>query len=65
MDTSRAAGYVEPEAIAGDLPKFAKDEHDQMIAGYVLVVYIVDANGEVADPVIAKGTDERLCRVAL
>ncbi len=65
IDTSQAAGFAEPEAVAGDLPTFAKDGRDQMIAGYVFIVYIVTAKGEVSDPVIAKGTDERLCRVAL
>jgi hypothetical protein len=65
VDTSKAAGFTEPVALEGDLPTFAKDGHDQMIAGYVFIVYIVDAKGDVSDPVIAKGTDERLCRVAL
>jgi hypothetical protein len=65
VDTSPSAGFAEPVATAGDLPTFAKDAHDQMITGYVLVVYIVAADGTVSDPVIAKGTDERLCRVAL
>jgi TonB-like protein len=65
VDTSRSAGFVEPEATAGELPKYVKDTQGQMIAGYVLVVYIVTAEGVVADPVIAKWNDERLCRVAL
>jgi Gram-negative bacterial TonB protein C-terminal len=65
VNTSRAAGFTEPVAIAGDLPTFAKDSRDQMITGYVFIVYIVTAKGEVYDPVIAKGNDERLCRAAL
>jgi hypothetical protein len=65
VDTSRSAGFVEPVPTAGELPAYAKDAHDQMIAGYVFIVYIVTAEGVVADPVIAKGTDERLCRAAL
>jgi hypothetical protein len=65
VDTSPSAGFVEPVATAGDLPKFVKDRQGQLIAGYVLVVYIVTADGEVSDPVIAKWNDERLCRVAL
>src|SRR5580693_3343754 len=48
VDTSRSAGFVEPVPLAGELPTYAKDAHDQMIAGYVLVVYIVAADGSVA-----------------
>jgi hypothetical protein len=65
VDTNRAAGYVEPKPIAGDLPKYVKDRQGQMIAGYVLVAYIVTADGAVADPVMVKWSDERLCRVAV
>jgi hypothetical protein len=65
VDTSRADGYVEPKAIAGDLPRYVRDKQGQAIAGYVLVVYIVTADGAVADPVMVKWSDERLCRVAV
>jgi hypothetical protein len=65
VDTNRAAGYVEPRAIAGDLPRYVKDRQGHMISGYVLVTYIVTADGAVADPVMVKWSDERLCRVAV
>jgi hypothetical protein len=65
VDTSAAAGYVEPRAIAGDLPKYVRDKAGRMVSGYVLVTYIVTADGAVADPVMVKWSDERLCRVAV
>jgi hypothetical protein len=65
VDTSRAAGYAEPDATAGDLPKTATDEQGQYLAGYVLVAYIVTADGLVAEPVVLKSNDERLSKVAL
>jgi hypothetical protein len=36
-----------------------------MLVGYVLVAYIVTADGAVADPVMIKWSDERLCQVAV
>jgi hypothetical protein len=65
VDTSTSAGYTEPRAIAGELPKYVKDKQGRMISGYVLVIYIVTADGAVADPVMVKWSDERLCRVAV
>jgi hypothetical protein len=65
VDTNTAAGYAEPRAIAGDLPKYVRDKEGRMISGYVLVTYIVTADGAVADPVMVKWSDERLCRVAV
>jgi hypothetical protein len=65
VDTNTAAGYAEPRAIAGDLPKYVRDKDGQLISGYVLVTYIVTADGSVADPVMVKWSDERLCRVAV
>jgi hypothetical protein len=65
VDTSRKAGYAEPEATAGDLPKSASDKGGQAIQGYVLAIYIVTAEGLVSDPFIVKSSDQRLSRVAL
>jgi hypothetical protein len=65
VDTRQADGYVEPKAIAGDLPKYVKDKEGRMLVGYVLVAYIVTADGAVADPVMIKWSDERLCQVAV
>jgi hypothetical protein len=65
VDTSKAAGYVEPRALAGDLPKYVKDGQGKMISGYVLVAYIVTSDGAVDNPVIIKWSDERLCQVAV
>jgi hypothetical protein len=65
VDTSSSAGYAEPTAIAGDLPRLVKDRDGTLLVGYVLVAYIVTADGVVSDPVIIKWDDERLCRAAL
>lgn len=65
LDTSRREGYSEPEATAGDLPKYTADEQGQFIAGYVLVAYIVTAEGLVSEPAVLKSNDERLSKVAL
>jgi hypothetical protein len=65
VDIRSSAGYAEPTAVAGDLPRYIKDAHGQLIVGYVLVTYIVGADGAVATPVIIKGDDERVCRAAL
>jgi hypothetical protein len=65
VDTRRADGYVEPKAVAGELPRYVKDQRGQLIVGYVLAAYIVTADGAVADPVMVKWSDERLCKVAV
>jgi hypothetical protein len=65
VDTSVGEGYAEPRAIAGDLPKYVRDKEGRLVSGYVLVTYIVTADGAVADPVMVKWSDERLCRVAV
>jgi hypothetical protein len=65
VDTSVAAGYAEPRAIAGELPKYVRDKEGRMVSGYVLVTYIVTADGAVADPVMVKWSDERLCRLVV
>jgi hypothetical protein len=64
-DTRPADGYVEPEATAGTLPKEATDQAGQPLVGYVLAVYIVDADGRVAHPLVIRTSDPRLSAVAL
>jgi Gram-negative bacterial TonB protein C-terminal len=65
VDTGRKAGYAEPDATAGELPKSARDKGGQALQGYVLAIYIVTAEGVVSDPFIVKTTDQRLSRVAM
>jgi len=65
VDTSAAMGFVAPKALAGELPTVVRDGQGKMIVGYVLATYIVTADGVVADPVMVKWSDERLCRVAV
>lgn len=65
VDVRRADGYVEPKAVAGELPRYVKDQRGQLIVGYVLAAYIVTADGAVTEPVMVKWSDERLCKVAV
>jgi hypothetical protein len=64
VDTAGASGYVEPQPLRGELPSSASDAAGRPLDGYVLAVYIVGADGIVADPVILRTTDERLSKVA-
>ena len=64
-DTRGSDGYTEPDATAGTLPKEAKDETGHPLAGYVLAVYIVGADGTVEDPQVIRTRDSRLSAVAL
>jgi hypothetical protein len=64
-DTRPADGYTEPNATAGDLPKEAKDDAGQLMAGYVLAVYIVGVDGTVENPLVLRSSDPRLNAVAL
>ncbi|HEY1848615.1 MAG TPA: energy transducer TonB [Opitutaceae bacterium] len=65
VDAGADDGFKDPVAVAGDFPRYVKDEHGQLIAGYVLIVYVVDAQGDVQNPVVVRGPDTRLCRIAL
>jgi hypothetical protein len=64
-DTRASEGYSEPDATAGTLPKEAKDEAGKPLAGYVLAVYIVGADGTVENPQVIRSSDSRLSAVAL
>ena len=57
--------YADARALAGTMPRFAKTDSGEVLKGYVLVAYVVTAEGRAADPVVLKSTDERLSVVAL
>ena len=65
VDAGAEDGFTDPVPISGDIPRFVKDDNGQLIAGYVLIVYVVDAHGDVQSPVVVRGPDPRLCRFAL
>jgi hypothetical protein len=65
VDVGKADGYTEPEAVGGEMPKAPVNGLGQSIGGYVLVAYIVSAEGLVADPVVLRMTHPDLTRVAL
>lgn len=64
-DTRASDGYVEPSPVSGSMPGAQKDDKGTVLGGYVLVAYIVAADGKVADPVVLKTSDERLSKAAL
>jgi TonB family protein len=65
VDTRQSEGYAEPEPVAGHMPKSPATASGQLLGGYVLVVYIVSAQGLVTDPVVVRSSDPRLTEVAL
>jgi hypothetical protein len=65
VDVRAKEGYAEPTATAGSMPREFKDDKGVSVVGYVLMAYIVDSNGFVADPVALKSSDARLTKVAL
>jgi hypothetical protein len=65
VDTSAAQGYAGPVPTRGDLPDSADDENGHPLIGYALVVYIINADGLVADPVVVRANDPRLNKVAV
>jgi hypothetical protein len=65
VDTGAAQGYAGPVPLRGDLPHSADDESGHPLIGYALVVYIINADGLVADPVVVRANDPRLNKVAL
>jgi len=65
VDTRASDGYVEPSSTAGSMPGTVQDDKGVVLAGYVLVAYIVGTDGKVADPVVLKTSDSRLEKAAL
>jgi TonB family protein len=57
--------YTDAKALAGTMPRFARADSGEVLKGYVLVAYVVTAEGRAADPVVLKSTDERLGAIAL
>jgi hypothetical protein len=56
--------YINPKPTAGSLPHSAKTASGETLTGYVLVAYVVSAEGRAVDPVVLKTTDERLNSIA-
>lgn len=64
-DASLASGYQSPKPTAGGLPRSAQDETGELLAGYVLVAYVVSADGRAIDPVILSSSNEALNQTCL
>ena len=57
--------YLPPKPTAGSLPRVARMPTGDYVGGYVLIAYVVTAEGQMASPVVLKTADERLNAVAL
>ena len=57
--------YVNPQVAAGSMPETARTASGEILSGYVLLGYVVTAEGNVSDVTILKSTDERLNATAL
>ncbi len=65
VDARKSDGYAEPSPTEGSMPGPVRDQNNSLIGGYVLMAYIVSADGLVADPVVLKSSDRRLEQAAL
>ena len=64
VDIRDSTDYVQPKLAAGRLPRVARTPKGEPLGGYVLVAYVVTAEGRVAAPVVLKTADERLDSIA-
>lgn len=64
-DTTAAAGYQSPKPVMGGLPDSAQSTEGEPLEGYVLIAYVISAEGLVEHPVVLKTTNEALNRTAL
>jgi len=64
-DTTAAAGYASPKPVMGGLPATASSADGEPLEGYVLVAYIISAEGLVEQPVVLRTTNEALNQTAL
>ena len=65
VDTNPSVGYSGPNPVAGEMPKAPTIASGRLLGGYVLIVYIVSAQGLVTDPVVITSSDRRLQDAAL
>ena len=65
VDIRDDTDYVPPKPNAGGLPRTAVSKSGEPLSGYVLVAYIITAEGRAADPHVMKTTNERLNGVAI
>lgn len=64
-DTTAAAGYLPPKPVMGGLPATAQTAEGESLEGYVLIAYIITAEGLVEQPVVIRTTNEVLNQTAL
>jgi TonB family protein len=59
-DVQDSDGFIQPKIKAGSLPRVARDKDGKFLGGYVLVAYVINAEGNVEHPVVVKSDDKRL-----
>lgn len=64
VDIRESVDYVQPKPKEGRLPRLARTPKGESLSGYVLVAYVVTAEGRVVAPVVIKTADERLNAIA-
>jgi TonB family protein len=64
VDVRDSTNYIQPKCTAGDLPRTARTQAGESLGGYVLVAYVITAEGRVTDAVVLKSADERLNGIA-
>ncbi|NND96552.1 MAG: hypothetical protein HKN47_04385 [Pirellulaceae bacterium] len=60
VDVANDTNYVDPELIAGGLPKTALSDSGQQLEGSVWVAYVVTTDGRAVEPRVLETTDQRL-----
>jgi TonB family protein len=65
IDTGAAQGFAGPVATQGEMPANARDSSGRSLGGYVMVIYVINAEGRVAEPVVVRNSDPRLDQAAL
>jgi len=60
-----SSAYINAKVTGGSLPHSAKSASGEALSGYVLVAYVISAQGHAIDPIVLKSTDPRLDPFAL
>jgi hypothetical protein len=56
--------YVDVKVAAGGMPQSAKTASGEILKGYVLIAYVITADGRADNPVVLKTTEKRLNLIA-
>lgn len=65
IDLPEDSDYTPPRIVTGSLPTEALTKDGQSLDGYVLVAYIITADGHTSSPMVLKSTNEQINEIAL